>query len=81
MITVKQEEKLISKIKNLSELEFSSLFYEISQHIHGNNWLHIVDENFDSYEDEFEEMQEERDEWRRKAKDLESKIEQIKDLL
>lgn len=46
MITVKQQEKLIDRIKGLSELELDGFLEELSSHIRKNNLIHLIDSNF-----------------------------------
>jgi hypothetical protein len=48
MITLRQEEKLIERIRSLSELELSSLLKEVSIHIRNNKLDHLVDSTFES---------------------------------
>lgn len=46
MITVKQESKLLEKIKSMTELEFTTFFEELADHIEKQNWEHIVERHF-----------------------------------
>lgn len=61
MISLKQESVLLKKIKSLTELEFSALLKEMSDHIYKNHWSHIIDECFeiDDHEEEIAEMERE----------------------
>lgn len=57
MITVKQESKLLEKIKSMTELEFVTFFEELSEHITKNQWHHIVTERFFKDEISYEEQE------------------------
>lgn len=81
MITLKQESVLLGELRSLTELEFSALFSEMATHINSNGWSHIIKMHYPDYENEFENMQEDRDDWRSRAKTAEQTIQYIKDLL
>lgn len=57
MITVKQESKLLEKIKSMTELEFVTFFEELSDHIKKHNWDHVVKSRFGKEEELEEEIQ------------------------
>lgn len=82
MITVKQEEKLLDRIKALSELEFSSFLSELSVHIRKNNWGHIIDEYFEieTFEAENNELQEELEDMTKEKDDMADALSEISDL-
>lgn len=83
MITLKQEESLIDQVKALSEIEFSSLLREMSQHLRRNHWEHMIDDCFEieTYEDELDEMTSKKNECLDRAMQAEEKLNEIRDLL
>lgn len=83
MITAKQESVLLKKIKSLTELEFSALLKEMSEHIRKNNWEHIIDECFDidTHEEELEDLQRDFDSATDEKDDLSAKIYKAIDML
>lgn len=83
MITAKQETHLLSEIKSLSELEFSSFLKECADHIWKNKWDHIIDECFDieTFESELYALKELFDELRDEKYDLERRLEKAIDAL
>lgn len=40
------EEKLVEKVKGLSELEFETFFEELAVHIKRQDWAHIIMQHF-----------------------------------
>lgn len=74
---------LLKKIKSLTELEFSSLLKEMSDHIYKNRWSHIIDECFDidTHEEELEELQRDFETATDEKDDLEDKIYKAVDML
>lgn len=58
MITVKQQEKLIDKIKGLTELEFTTLFEELGDHIQSEGWHHVIKKYYDAedYDNQIEDL-------------------------
>lgn len=83
MITAYEQEILLDKIKDLSELEFASLLKQMSEHLRRNNWEHIIDECFDieTYEDELEETRERLDSYRDRTFYAEGVIKKIKQVM
>lgn len=82
MITVKQESKLLERIKTLSELEFSALLKEMADHIGKNHWEHIIDECFEieTFADELEEMEDERNYLQHKLEEIDLICESVEDV-
>lgn len=58
MITIKQQEKLLGRIKTLSELELEAVFKEICEHLQRNDMRHIIKNVIDpdDFESEAEEL-------------------------
>lgn len=89
MITLKQEEKLLDRIKALTELELTTLIQELKDHFRKNHLNHVFDditdnsylqdqvyeleEKVDSLEEKLEEATSDAQHWEDKA-DQASKI-------
>lgn len=60
MITVKQESKLLEKIKSMTELEFVTFFEELGDHIEFEGWQHVIKKyyNADDFEHQIEDLNE-----------------------
>lgn len=89
MITVKQHEKLIDRIKSLSELELTSFMEDFAVHIRGNNLTHLIDNSFnlrdqdDEIEDlehDLEKMERDLEKMEREKEDAEEKLSEIENL-
>lgn len=83
MITAYEQEVLLDKIKELSELEFVSVLKQMAEHLRQNNWEHIIDDCFDieTYEDELEEARERLDSYRERTFYAEGIIKKIKEAM
>lgn len=83
MLTVKNESSLLEQIKTMSELEFSAFLKSLSEHIHKNNWEHIIDECFDIEDqtDRIEELEDKLQDTKEKLRDANGKLSEIRDIL
>jgi len=82
MITIKQESKILDRVKSMSELEFSSFLSELSQHIRKNKWEHVINECFEieTFEAGNSELQEELEDMTKEKDDMVDILSKISDL-
>lgn len=78
MITLRQEEKLIDRLKSLSEIELQGVIDELVNHICKNNMEHILTSAF--YSDEIRVLENENEKLQDKCYRLEDKLQEIKNL-
>jgi peptidoglycan hydrolase CwlO-like protein len=83
MLTVKQHERLIDKIKTLSEIELDGLLKDIVEHLQNNKLNHLL---FSAYgledlSDEVDELQERVSELEEERDELKDTIDQIKAII
>lgn len=76
MITLKQEEKLIDRLKGLTEIEWTSLMQELRDHLIKNDLGHIFNPVSD-----IEDLRGEIDDLNEKVEKLESKNSRLEDKL
>jgi len=83
MITVKQQEKLIDRIKSLSELELSAFMEDFAEHIQKNNLIHVVENRFKipDYEEDIDELNEEMKELERERDELKDTVNKIRNIV
>lgn len=77
MITLKQEEKLIDRLKELTELEMLSILEELSDHIYKNGLHEMASKALDvfDYREENQELDEEIERLRDEVSDLKEQLE------
>src|SRR5688500_11704885 len=79
MITTRQHEKLIDRIKGLSELELDDLLKDIGQHLRKNKMEHLIDNAFDmdDHTEQIEELEEDVRELETEKDGLTDKLHEI----
>ena len=79
MITLKQEEKLLDRIKSLTELELTTLIQELRDHIIKNDLGHIFNaiSDVEDLRDEIDDLNDKIEKLESENSKLESKLDEI----
>lgn len=83
MITVKQQSKLMERIKSLSELELDSFFKELSEHLRKSEYSHLIDRHFENpdLQGKINDLEENRDELEKENEEAEEKLSDIQKVI
>jgi predicted nuclease with TOPRIM domain len=90
MITIRQHDKLINKIKTLSEIELDQLLSDLAEYINKNNLNHLADNAFRfndqsdevaSLEDEVDRLEDKLQEKSNECISIESRVDDAIDVL